>query len=55
MPRLIDAGIPIDEITRLQIFLAGVSLLTPAIKETVLRTIKAPFKRYVEYACNDME
>lgn len=37
--RPIDANILYDEISRLQIFLAGESLFTPAIKETVLRTI----------------
>ena len=37
--RLIDANTLSDEISRLQISLAGESLFTPAIKETILRTI----------------
>lgn len=37
--RPIDANTLSDEISSLQIFLAGESLFTPAIKETVLRTI----------------
>lgn len=37
--RLINADTLLDEIQHLQIFLGGESLFTPAIKETILRTI----------------
>lgn len=37
--RLIDAAVLTEEIQHLQIFIGGESLFTPAIKETVLRTI----------------
>lgn len=37
--RLIDADVLSDEIQHLRIFLAGRSIFTPTIKETILRTI----------------